>query len=73
MVLHGEIRKLGEKRSRAKINVMLKEEACNIKTEKKTHERKYENVISHKVKVDSCCNNLSRHKQKILKGDKTIK
>lgn len=40
MVLHGEIRKLGKKRSRTEINIMLKEEACNIKTNKKKHKRK---------------------------------
>lgn len=31
MALHGEIRKLGEKRSRTEINVMLKEGTCSIK------------------------------------------
>lgn len=47
MVLHGEIGKLGKKRSRTEINVMLKEGTCNHQ-ENKRKERK---VISAKVKV----------------------
>lgn len=46
MALHGEIRKLGEKRSRTEINVMLKEGTCRKKR------RKYRNVISNEVKAD---------------------
>lgn len=51
MVLHGEIGKLGKKRSRTKINVMLKEGTCNRQENKK--ERKKE-VISGKKIICYC-------------------
>lgn len=40
MVLHGEIGKLGKKRSRTKINVMLKEGTCNRQENKKERKKK---------------------------------
>lgn len=46
MVLHGEIRKLGKKRSRTEINVMLKEGTCSHQENK----RKKRKVISAEVK-----------------------
>lgn len=50
MILHGEIGKLGKKRSRTKINIMLKEGTCNHQ-ENKRRKRK---VISAKVNVKLC-------------------
>lgn len=40
MVLHGEIGKLGKKRSRTKINVMLKEGTCSHEENKKERKKK---------------------------------
>lgn len=47
MVLHGKIGKLGEKRGRTEINIMLKEGTCNHQENK----RRKEKNISAKVKV----------------------
>lgn len=51
--LHGEIRKLGKKRSRTEINIMLKEGACTH-----THTCKKEN-FSNKVKHSVCVQHLT--------------
>lgn len=45
MVLHREIGKLGEDRSRTKINVMLKEGTCHIQQNEKKREKKLETKL----------------------------
>ncbi len=50
MVLHGEIGKLGKKRSRTEINVMLKEGTCNHQENKR---KRKEKLLAPKQKL-SC-------------------